>query len=132
MKLPGILNTARLVGSFAADKNPKVAVFGNSIANQFSAISNRSGCIGRGAGRMIAQDLKQFNAMSNSCIGRSAGRMIARDLKQFNAMSNGRIDLVIAQDLKPQQSQQKQVQFAAALTHVGLSPSQTAHHSNKL
>ncbi|WP_145931794.1 hypothetical protein [Yersinia bercovieri] len=93
MKLPGILNTARPVGSFAADKNPKVAVFGNSIANQLSA-------------------------MSNCCIGRNAGRMIARDLKQFNAMSNGRIDLVIAQDLKPQQPQQKQVRFAAALTQV--------------
>ncbi len=109
MKLSGILSTARLVGSFAADKNPKVAVFGNSIANKFSAISNHSGCIGRGAGRMIA-----------------------RDLKQFNTMSNGRIDLVIAQDLKPQQPQQKQARFAAALTHVGLSPSQTVHHSNKL
>ncbi|CQJ19205.1 Uncharacterised protein [Yersinia mollaretii] len=104
MKLPGILNTARLVGSFAADKNPKVAVFGNSIANQFSAISNRSGCIGRGAGRMIAQDLKQFNAMSNSCIGRNVGRMIAQDLKQLNARSNDCVGRnagrTIAQDLK--------------------------------
>ncbi|CNJ09890.1 hypothetical protein HB991_14035 [Yersinia mollaretii] len=95
----GILSIAKPIGSFAADKNPKVAVFGNSIANQFSAISNRSGCIGRGAGRMIA-----------------------RDLKQFNAMSDGRIGLAIAQDLKPQQSQQKQVQFAAALTHVQFFP----------
>ncbi|WP_145518636.1 hypothetical protein [Yersinia mollaretii] len=55
------------------------------------------------------------------CIKRTASRELMKDCKQVNNLRQ-----------QLQQSQQKQVRFAAALTDVGLSPSQTAHHSNKL
>ncbi|HHL2562120.1 TPA: hypothetical protein ACQ31I_004060 [Yersinia enterocolitica] len=64
MKFPGILNPARPLGFFAAEKNPKAAALGNSIANKLSEISNRSVCIGRSAGRTISRDIKQFNALT--------------------------------------------------------------------
>ncbi|WP_174849836.1 hypothetical protein [Yersinia artesiana] len=102
MELPkGILKAARSIGSFIADKNPKLAVFGNTaVGNKLSGVSNRVDCIKRRAGRIIAQDLKQYNAMSGVGIEPRGERIAAQDLKQINAMFNGRIGLTIA---KPQQ-----------------------------
>lgn len=62
--LKGILSTARTLGPFAAEKNPKAAALGNSMASKFSAISNDSGCIRRAAGRTIARNMEQFNALT--------------------------------------------------------------------